>query len=224
MPNRIEPPILLSRLLTFVFAASLVILGALIVTIANLYPLKRPQVFILSTQPRNDVETVLQELSPDDVNIETYKRYFIMEYIKARNEILTDAQLMRRKWDNSEYGTVRNWSTDSVFADFTNTTMWTAMMNDLPEFEFRCPVEFPQGAVSPYSGKDTYSVRFSYFCTNNNGQSARKDYTITIRLEFDSDRKMKWADRMNNPLGVRVAEYSVQSGNGDPLNGFGGGK
>ena len=37
---------------------------------------------------------------------------------------------------------------------------------------------------------------------------------------------MKWADRLNNPLGIRVSEYTVESVNGDtndktdPLNRF----
>ena len=29
---------------------------------------------------------------------------------------------------------------------------------------------------------------------------------------------MKWVDRLNNPLGVRVSEYIIESGNGDPLD------
>ena len=29
---------------------------------------------------------------------------------------------------------------------------------------------------------------------------------------------INWADRLNNPLGIRVSEYVVESGNGDPLD------
>ncbi|MBR1380094.1 MAG: hypothetical protein IJ560_00685 [Alphaproteobacteria bacterium] len=221
MPDRIEPPILLSRMLTFVFAAAAVMLVVMIVTVANMFPLTRPQVFILTTQPRADVEMVVQAMSPDDANVEMYKINFIKEYIKARNEIVTDRQFMRKKWDNSEYGIVRNWSGDAVLRDFYQTSMVNAILNDMPEFEFQCPVEFRNGAIKPYRGDDTYQVSFSYFCSDSNRQSPRKDYTIIVKLEFDANagRPMRWANRINNPLGIRISEYNVGNG-GDPLNGF----
>ena len=52
MADRIEPPILLSRLMTFVFAAALVVVVVLVVTLAKMFPLNRPQIFFLTTQPR----------------------------------------------------------------------------------------------------------------------------------------------------------------------------
>ena len=224
MSNRIEPPVLLSRLLTFVFATSVVVLIAMIVTITKMFPLVRPQVFIMNSLPHQDLEVQVQDLSPDSANIEPYKRYFIMEYIKARNEILVnDKQLMRKKWGNDN-GIVRQWSTDSVFADFTETSMWSALMRAMPDFEFECPVNFPQsGAISKYSGNDTYQVTFNYYCSSNtSGQSTPKVYTIVVRLEMDSDRKLKWSDRQNNPIGMRIAEYQVKGDGIDPLDTFAG--
>lgn len=50
MPDRVEPPVLISRLMTFVFATALVVLGALGLTLWQLFPLNRPQVFFLTTQ------------------------------------------------------------------------------------------------------------------------------------------------------------------------------
>lgn len=228
MADTIEPPVLMSRLMTFVFAVAVVVVVVLLVTIVKMYPLDRTQIFFLTTQPRADMEIKLTSFSPDDANLETYKTAFIKEYIKARNEIIPNATVMQKKWsaaDNNGY--VYMWSTPDVYAAFAKTDMWNAYMNTIPDFEFRCPVEFT--SLTPRtSTRDTYAVSFRYFCTNSNGQDTqenstivlRRDYTIVIGLEIDAQNTIKWSDRLKNPLGIRVNKYEVESGGGDPLDGF----
>ena len=118
MPDRIEPPVLLSRLLTFVFATMLVVLVAMVVTLYNMYPLDRPQVFFLMSAPKNDLQVVLREMLPIDENLDNFKRTFIREYIKARNEIVPNANEMRTKWTNDANGVVYTWSTPDVYNAF----------------------------------------------------------------------------------------------------------
>ena len=117
MADRIEPPILLSRLMTFVFAAALVVVVVLVVTLAKMFPLNRPQIFFLTTQPRSDLEIRLYPMTPRDENVDIYKRSFIKEYIKARNEIIPNVGVMRRKWSNTDDGIVNMWSTPDVDPD-----------------------------------------------------------------------------------------------------------
>lgn len=203
--------------MTFVFASSLVVLGALGVTLYKMFPLNRPQVFFLMTQLRSDVDVRLTEMPPADENLEIYKRMFIREYIRARNEVMPNMNVMRRKWNNSDDGVVRAWSSPDVYQAFTETGMWNAIMNDIPDFKFSCPVEFQTGAIAPRTD-DTYAVNFTYYCTNSDRQGTTKDYTIVLKLEMDDGATVRWADRLNNPLGIRVTEYTVESDNGDPLN------
>ncbi len=215
MSTNIEPPILLSRLMTFVFSAAIVTVVVLVVTLAQMFPLNRPQVFFLTTHPRENLEIRLHAMEPNMENMDAYKRAFIKEYIKARNEIIPNVGVMRRKWSTTPDGVVNTWSTPDVYADLTQTDMWTAYMNDVPDIEFSCPVEF--NSIAPRAD-NTYAVNFTYFCTNNNGQTDKKDYTIVIRLSSDTDTSIKWGDRLVNPLGLRVSEYRVESGGDDPLN------
>lgn len=220
MQTRVEPPILLSRLMLFVFAAMIVVLGVLVVTLYNMYPLNRPQVFFLMTAPKNDVEIVLAEMVPNaDNNLDNFKRSFIREYIRARNEIVPNAREMRAKWNNDIDGVVYAWSTPAVYSDFTKTNMWNAWMSGVPDFEFSCSVEFENGAIEPRDRAGTeYSVNFRYFCSDSNRQMDKKDYKIRVKLDMADGTTMKWSDRLNNPLGVRVSEYVIESGNGDPLD------
>ena len=220
MQNRVEPPILLSRLLTLVFATTLVVLAVLSVTLYNLFPLDRPEVFFLRSSNTNNTEITLTQVMPDGEDLERYKRTFITEYIKNRNEIVPTVRVMKKNWDGQN-GVVKTTSTEDVFADFWNTSMYQEFLLNNAQFDFSCSVEFPSGSVSRYTTDGaTYTVDFKWFCTNSYGQTDRKDYRIKITLATDDAQTMKWADHMENPLGLRVAEYSVESGDGDPLDAF----
>lgn len=225
MQNRVEPPILLSRLMTFVFATAVVVLTVMGITLYKMFPLNRPQVFFLRARPSHTLEVTLHEMMPTDENLDFYKRAFIREYVKARNEITPNIADMRKKWTNDPSAAVRAWSSDAVFGEFAQTRMWTALMNEIPGFELKCPVEFAQGGITP-RGKDMYAVKFRQFCENSDGQVAAKDYTIVLRLESDAETQVKWIDRLSNPLGIKVTQYTVESVDGnktdktDPLNRF----
>ena len=109
MQNRIEPPILLSRLMMFVFAATVVVLFVLFMTMEKMFPLNRPQVFFVTAKPAANTVIQVTELSPSDANIETYKIAFIMEYVRARNEVQKNTSIMRQKWGTAN-GVVAQWS------------------------------------------------------------------------------------------------------------------
>lgn len=218
MQDRVEPPILLSRLLTFVFAAALVMLVVLVLTLDKMFPLNRPEVFFMITQNPQNLEVFVRELPPEDANMDIYKRAFIREYIKARNEVAPNAKVMVKKWNTTD-GVVYIWSTEDVFAEFMQTGMWTDLMSGTPNFDFSCSVEFKDGAITPYTNDgSTYRANFVWFCTDSYGQTDKKEYTIRIKLTSDDTKALRWADRLENPLGIRVAEYTIESGETDPLD------
>lgn len=205
----------------FVFAASVVAMAALVLTLWKMFPLDRPQVFFLTTEVRPDMDVRLYSMPlRSDAQSETnYKISFIKEYIKARNEISTGRDEMQKKWGTREDGVISMWSSPNVYNDFSNTLMRNLIMQADAEIDMSCNVEFPQGAVTERTAdKMTYNVRFNYVCVNNNGQTSTKDYTVIIGLEKEEEPKIKWGERLNNPLGMRIVRYDIDSGNGDPLD------
>ena len=215
MQHRIEPPVLLSRLVVFVFAGMAVVLFVLFMTLGKMFPLNRPEIFFITTKPINGSSIQISELPTNDENIENYARAFVMEYVRARNEVEQNTTLMRRKWGN-ESGVIAMWSTPEVYAAFKKTDMYNAIIADYPDFEFVCPVTFV-GAPMSFT-KDEYTVTMRYYCVDNNGQTDKKDYRISIGLMRDEENKIPWVERLNNPLGFKVSKYTVTNGMGDPLN------
>ena len=221
MQNRVEPPVLLSRLMTFVLAGALVALGALGITLYKMFPLNRPQVFFLTTEVRDDLNVKLVELPPESTYLDTYKTAFVREYIRHRNEVFTNPTVMQKKW-NAQDGIVRITSTDDVYADLIGTSMFRAIMSGMPGFDFHCPVNFdgaPMRMTDTATREVYYLTKIRYFCTDNNtGQTTPKDYTIKMKIDDEASKPLRWVDRIENPLGLRVIEYTIVEGDGDPLN------
>lgn len=213
MQDRVEPPILLSRLLIFVFAGTVVVLFAMLLSLEKMFPLNRPQIFFLTSRPI-DTTVQLTEMPPTDENMEMYKRAFVMEYVRTRNEIEKNTSAMRKKWGNAD-GIMASWSSKPVYDEFLKTELYVALTNNYPGFEFVCPVNIKR--VIPLR-ENQYRVEMAYHCEDNNGQINQKNYTIRIGLSENPKQDMEWGDRMNNPLGLKVSEYTIENGEGDPLN------
>lgn len=215
LQHRVEPPILLSRLVVFVFAGMAVVLFVLFVTLGKMFPLNRPEIFFITTKPANSSSIQITELPIDDENVESYKQAFVMEYVRARNEVERNISTMRRKWVD-DGSVVAMWSTPKVYRVFQQTDMYNAISADYPDFEFTCPVTFIGAPMSLQNNQ--YTVKIRYYCTDNGGQTNKKDYRIRIGLSADNDTTIKWVERLNNPLGLKVSEYTILDGMGDPLN------
>lgn len=214
MQNRIEPPILLSRLIIFVFAGTLVVLFVMFMTLEKMFPLNRPEVFFITTRPESASIVQVSELPPNNQNLEAYKQAFVLEYIRARNEIEKNTANVRRKWISSD-GMVAAWSTTNVYNTFRKIDIVNAIAQDTPDFVFECGVNFRGRPLQLQNNR--YTVNFEYFCKENNGQTIKKDYTVMVELAPINISQIKWSQRLNNPLGLKVAQYVVDGG-ADPLN------
>lgn len=185
-----------------------------------MFPLNRPQVFFLTTQTLGDKELTLTKM-PED--LKDYKVQFIKEYVRERNEIVPDLAVMRAKWANNDKGAVRTRSTDAVFGKFAETDMANLVYQDLNEaFDIECRVEYPENyaVVLRPNSKDIYTVQFTYICTYGpmGDQEYKKSYTLRVKLKSTAESAIRWAERMENPLGFRVSGYEVVGNQNDPLN------
>jgi type IV secretory pathway component VirB8 len=191
-----------------------VVLFVLFMTLGKMFPLNRPEIFFITTKPINSSSIQITELPANDENVDVYKKAFVMEYVRARNEVERNITVMRRKWVD-EGSVVAMWSTPEVYEKFTKTDMYNAIKFDYPDFAFNCPVTFMGEPLM--LKEDTYTIVMRYHCESNSGPTDRRDYKIRVVLAKDNDTIIDWIERLNNPLGLKVKEYTVLNGN-DPLN------
>lgn len=218
----VQPPVLMSRIMTFVLATSIVVLAALVVTLYKMIPLERPQVFFLLTNNR-PINTVIEPLVPDSTNeqaIENYEKGFVREYIITRNTLDTNAVLTRTNWTSI----IRNWSSEKVYSALTKTELYKEYtLSDRPPM-LSCLVNFIDvDKTASKTDYDEYVTNFMWICKNIGGQTVQKNYKIRLRIQSvlgknASDTLENLNKLRNNPLGIRVVSYTVIEGEGDPLN------
>ena len=225
MAKIIEPPVLLSRILTFVLATSVVVLCALVFTLMKMMPLECPEVFFLHT-PTRSANVTIRPLVPDSSNkdaIDLYQKGFIREYVIARNTLSTSPGYTRKNWSRI----VKPWSSSKVFEKLTQTSLYKEFADGEHLPNVSCSVNFssPNNAnpILRMSKDNTYHVTFAWVCENIGGQTTQKNYKIQIRIKSDLDEKtsgtLDYLEKLQkNPLGLQVVQYDVLDGRGDPLD------
>lgn len=225
MAKIMKPPVLMSRILTFVLAASIVVLAALVFVLAKMIPLERPEVFFLLAPTRVNNLTI-EPLDTDNINnkvaISNYEKGFIRQYVIARNELYTNTLATKSNWTKI----VKPWSDKKVFSAFTKTILYKDYnFNDVPP-SVSCSVNFSnakgeEAVLRTNNGE--YVVSFTWICKNIGGQTTQKNYKIQIRIKSDLDEKssrtLDFLEKLrDNPLGIQVVQYDVLDGRGDPLD------
>ena len=224
MAKIVEPPVLMSRILTFVLSAAIVVLAVLVFTLAKMIPLERPEVFFLLT-PTRSTNVVIEPLETNSDNqraIEDYIQGFIREYVIARNTLNINATISKNNWSK----VVKPWSSNKVFSKFVSTILYKEYTLGEQAPKMSCSVNFPNTSKDKAVVKienDTYNVKFIWICENIGGQSAQKNYKIQIKVQSDLDKKMSGVfdniEKLSvNPLGIQVTQYTVLDGKEDPLN------
>lgn len=226
MSKVVEPPVLMSRTLTFVLAASIAVLATLVFSLYNMAPLTRPEVFFLMNQSRN-VNYVLKHPNPKDSRDpkkekliqQEYIKGFIRTYIIARNSLEDSRFATIDRWNSI----VKPWSSESVYDAFRTTDAYNDVMDNY-QSNLVCSVDFSNGNVAPQS--KSYRVTFDRTCFDKNSgrQIGPKSYKIDIEiqsyLDNESDKKLSYLeDLRTNPLGIQITGYRVLNGTGtDPLS------
>ena len=224
MAKIVEPPVLISRILAFMLAASVVVLAVLVIALAKMIPLERPEVFFL-VSPSLTTNFIIEPLVPDTTDktaLGNYEKGFIRQYVIARNTLYTNPILTKNNWAKI----VKPWSDKkTVLPAFMNTALYKDYnFSDTPML-MSCSVNFSniRGDEAILRVNDNeYTVNFAWICENIGGQSTQKNYKIKIKIKsslydgikgtLDNLRKLN-----ENPLGIQVAEYTVINGT-DPLD------
>lgn len=225
MADVVKPPVLVSRTLTFVLAASIAVLATLLFSLYKMAPLTRPEVFFLINQSRANY--VLKQPNPKDSKNpkkekqvqQEYIKGFIRTYIIARNSLEYERFATIDRWNSI----VKPWSSPSVYDKFTDTDAYNEVMEDYKN-NIVCSVDFSNGNVVPQSR--SFRVTFDRTCFDKNSgrQIGPKSYKIDIEiqsyLDNESDKMLSYLeDLRTNPLGIQITEYKVLSATGtDPLS------
>ena len=210
MAKVIEPPVLLSRTLTFILAASVAVLVVLLFTLYKMPPLTRPEVFFLRYQSRN-INYVLGQPNPRNTHFKKeYIDGFIRAYIIARNSLELPKTITIENWNRI----VKPWSSKSVYKTFTETDEYKDVMAGWTQ-GITCSVRFNNTEIIEPVAK-YYPVAFEKICYDENSgrQISKKSYKIKIVLESylkeEANNVLDYLEKLrDNPLGLEITEYKI---------------
>ena len=221
-----EPPVLVSKMLTLVLAGAVAVLATLGFTLVKMIPLERPEIFFLLTPTRSSDIVILPMDLSNNRRLNIYLQGCIREYIIARNTLYSGAQsyITRTNWSN----VVKLWSSEKVFNDFTKTSVYQDYMFSGIPSSVSCSVNFENtnGERAIIEMRDgLYQVNFVWVCKDENigGHTTLKNYKIQIRIDSELQSKISGTlenleKLRQNPLGIQVVEYVVKDGKNDPLD------
>ena len=220
MTTRTEPNVLQTRITMFILTGLVVTFGVLGTTVYSMFPLDRPQIFFLRTSNRENQDVqVVNYIPKSDEALKNYKITFVNEYIQHRNEIYANQNAMQKKW-NSNDGAIRIWSDDAVYNAFSKTNAFRKYMSNTTP-DKTCSViiteTLPLTVDVRIENKERYQVGINYRCIDIYGNTTDKSYKIHVDITTDKT-KLKWKNRLDNPLGLKVTQYKVVDGQTDPLD------
>jgi type IV secretory pathway component VirB8 len=219
--TRTEPNVLQTKITIFVLTGLVLTLGILLVTVYKMFPLNRPQIFFLRSVNRDNQDVqIINKLQKSDKMLQNYKVAFINEYIQHRNEIHQNRNVMEKKWNASD-GAIRIWSDDKVYEEFSKTKAFKRYMNAKQSPNVTCGTNvtetLPLTADVNTPNKERYQVGVIYSCVDKYGYTTQTSYKIHVDIATDNTT-LRWKNRLDNPLGLKVVQYKVVDGQTDPLD------
>ena len=171
---------------------------------------KRIEPFVIEIEEKTGVTNVIRPLLKEQISAdESLRRYFILKYMRAREEYLFSTHQYQY------YNVVRLLSNQGVFYGFRTQITSDVPSNFTKLGKGRREIEINSltrlRTSNGYAGF-TYQVRFT--ATNFHPRYGASDQRFIATIEFEyADLNLTIAERAINPLGFRVTGYIVEEDN-----------
>lgn len=172
---------------------------------------KRIEPFVIEIEEKTGVTNVIRPLLTEQIREdESLRRYFIIKYMKAREEYLYNT------YEYDYYGVVRLLSTQGVFHGFRKQ-ITSDVPNNFTKLGIQGKRDIKINSLSRLNTTRgatgyTYQVRFTATVNHQRLDIPERRYIAIITFEY-ADLKLTVAERAINPLGFRVTGYSVEEDN-----------
>ncbi|MCQ2914927.1 MAG: VirB8/TrbF family protein [Alphaproteobacteria bacterium] len=197
-----------ARAFAIVSAVALCANLVLIIAIMRLFPLQRTEPFLLSFQSSDKQFATIRRLPKDMSTEEVLSEALIRQYVMLRNTMVADLEEMKTRW--GEDGPVRWMSSNKVFKIFSDAKKdWLERIRIdglTREVRIESVVRTP-----------TPNIWFVDIMTKDmlpeSDQPETQSWRIIVEIDYfyREKRIITYSDRLQNPLGFTIVNYSIQS-------------
>lgn len=197
-----------ARAFSIVSAVALCVNLVLMIAIIHLTPLQRVEPFLLTFQNKDDqvvhIRPLKQDLSADDVISEA----MIRQYVLLRHTMMSDLDEMMFRWGPD--GPLRWMSSDEVYNTFSKSIKDSLARVKLEGFTREVRIESVVRTLNIWT---VYIVTRDMLPESDEPVDSRWRIRVEIKFFAKGKRKVKYSDRLKNPLGFSVTAYGIKSAN-----------
>lgn len=187
------------------FCANVVMLLA----ITGMLPLVRVESFLLRFKDKREQIIQVVPFRGNLVNNMDITEAQIQSYVLVRNTVTADLKEMTELW--SADGPVRYMSNDAVFGEFVQKNI--PVLNKLRDEGFTRDVFIRTATRVTVRGNRAYwqvDMRTRDMLPTK-ASPEETCWTVGVEIGYFYNAKVKYEDRLKNPLGFRVTQYSMQA-------------
>ncbi len=179
----------------------------LFMAVFNMVPLVRVEPFLFSFVEKSEqviqVEPLSVDMAQNDIVSESMVRYYIL----VRNTLINNVSAMEARWGSD--GPVKWMSSDANYRDFSNKSL---------EILQKIRNEGLVRTVTIYSvvrlSKDIWQAEIETKDTlPSSPQPVSTKWTVSMRIGYRDNVRVKYSQRLKNPLGFVVQQYMIKRNN-----------
>ena len=195
-------------------AAAVVAVGSfctniiLLIALFNLSPLVRTNPFFLTFQNKNAQVVTIEKPDIGESILPTITENMIRQYLVARNDIPADTTELAARW--SAEGPVRWMSSDAVFAAFRSEVQSVLQRIEANHLTRQVKIASVLKQQTDYRGVELWVASITLTeMSDDSPQPRETHWTVVLQIAYQP-RDVIWADRLKNPLGFKVRDYTMQ--------------
>lgn len=193
------------NVLAFITITALVALVVVVTILAYITPLKTIEPYVIQVEERSGITQVVDPLKSGEITAnEALKNYFILRYLRAREEYTPNADILQ-----DAYSTVRLMSDPTVFSEFRAYVSSTN--ENSPANRYRDKTRrVIKIKTFTYLEPNRVQIRFraDEISVGMRRISNTEHLIALINFEF-TNLELTLQERYINPLGFRVTAYNV---------------
>ncbi|MCQ2965920.1 MAG: type IV secretion system protein [Alphaproteobacteria bacterium] len=198
-----------ARAFSIVSAVALCVNLILLIAILNLMPLKRVEPFLLTFQNKDDQVVNMRPLAKDLAADAIITEAMIRQYVLLYHTMTSNVEEMAYRWGTD--GPIYWMSTQRLYKDFSK---------NIRDRMTQIKVEGLTREVRIENVIQDQNMWIVHFRTQDMkpeaDQPESQRWRANVRIRYLVNHpgyKVKYADRLKNPLGFKVVEYGVESYN-----------
>lgn len=195
-------------------AAAVVAVGSfctniiLVIALLHLAPLVRTNPFFLTFQDKNAQVVTIEQPDISESLLPIITENMIRQYLVARNDIPADTVELAARW--SAEGPVRWMSSDAVFAEFRSEVQAILKRIEENHLTRRVKIASVLRQQTDYKGVELWLASITLTeMSDDSPEPKDTHWTVVLQVTYQP-RETIWADRLKNPLGFKVRDYTMQ--------------